>query len=107
MNDYVRKRSELLHQLANVPPFLRGSITCVCAKCSRAKCICVAGPVRRAYRLTYKNDNQKTQTVYVPEYELERVQQLIANYHQFRKLAEQLVAVNVEVFKEECHRRKA
>ncbi len=103
MSDFKKNRNELLQQIADFPPFLRGSISRVCAKCGRAKCICANGTLRYAYRLTYKDNHQKTQTVYVPEHELERVEQRIANYHQFRKLVEQLVAVNVEIFKAERH----
>ena len=80
MNDFKKKRSEILHQLAKTPPFLRGSISGVCAKCGRAKCICADGSSRRAHRITYKDDQQKTQTIYVPESELEIVRQLIANF---------------------------
>jgi hypothetical protein len=107
MNDPKKKRSQLLHKIANASPFLRGSITSVCAKCSRAKCVCTDGPSRLAYRLTYKDACQKTKTVYIPQQELGKARQLIANYRRFRELAEQLVEANVEVFKQESHRRQA
>ncbi len=104
MTTAQEKRNALLKKIGSHPPCLRGSISTVCAKCGRAKCICMEPSSRQAYRLTYKNAHQKTRTVYVPERELPTVRKMIANYHEFRTLVEQLIEANVEVFKEESRR---
>jgi len=57
-----------------------------------------------AYRLTYKDSNQKTRSVYVKKDQLPRMRKMIANYARLRKLIEKLVEVNIEVFKEETRR---
>jgi hypothetical protein len=54
-----------------------------------------------AYRLTYKDSQQKTRSVYVKKGQLPRMRKMIANYARLRKLIEQLVEVNIEAFKEE------
>ncbi len=57
-----------------------------------------------AYRLTYKDSQQKTRSVYVKKDQLPRMRKMIANYARLRKLIEQLVEVNIEAFKEESRR---
>ena len=57
-----------------------------------------------AYRLTYKDSQQKTRSVYVKKDQLPKMRKMIANYARLRKLIEQLVEVNIEAFKEESRR---
>ncbi|MDA1055408.1 MAG: hypothetical protein O3C40_33835 [Planctomycetota bacterium] len=56
----------------------------------------------KAYRLTYKDRQQKTRTVYVRQEQLPKIRKMIANYAQVRKIIEQLVEANLEVFKAEA-----
>jgi hypothetical protein len=100
----VKKRTELLKKLAQVPEFVRGSITSVCSTCNRARCICSKKSSRMAYRLTYKDSQQKTRSVYVKRDQLPRMRKMIANYSRLRKLIEQLIEANIEAFKEESRR---
>jgi len=100
----VKKRNDLLKKLAQFPEFVRGSITSVCSTCNRARCICSKKSSRTAYRLTYKDSQQKTRSVYVKKDQLHRMRKMIDNYARLRKLIEQLVEVNIEVFKEESRR---
>ena len=100
----VKKRNDLLKKLTRFPEFVRGSITSVCSTCNRARCICSKKSSRMAYRLTYKDSQQKTRSVYVKKDQLPRMRKMIANYARLRKLIEQLVEVNIEAFKEESRR---
>jgi len=102
--DPVKKRNDFLKKLAQFPEFVRGSITSVCSTCNRARCICSKKSSRMAYRLTYKDSQQKTRSVYVKKDQLPRMRKMIANYARLRKLIEQLVEVNIEAFKEESRR---
>ena len=104
MKTSAEKRTALLKQLAQYAEFVRGSITSVCAACNRGRCICQRPRARRAYRLTYKDRQQKTRIVYVAAGRLPRVRTLLANYGRIRALIEQLVETNIEVFKAETAR---
>ena len=105
MRNATRKRKALIEKLSQSPDFVRGSITSVCSTCNRARCICrKKSSSRRAYRLTYKDRQQKTRTVYVRQEQLPKVRKLIANYAQVRNIIEQLVETNIEVFKAEAGR---
>ena len=99
-----RKRNALLKKLAQCPEFARGSISSVCATCNGARCICERKSSQRAYRLTYKNSQQKTKIVYVPRDQLARMRRMIVNYQRLRAIIEQLIETNIEVFKEEARR---
>ena len=69
--------------------------------CNRAKCICLNKSSLVAYRLTYKDSQQKTRSVYVKKDHLPRMQKMIANYALLKELIEELVEINIEVFKNE------
>ena len=100
MKNLIQKRSKLLQKLNEQGNCLRGSITHVCSTCNRANCICVEKSSRRAYRLTYKDSNQKTKTLYIPHGRLSEARKMVANYKQMRKTTEQLIEVNAEIFKQ-------
>ncbi|MHC4331210.1 MAG: DUF6788 family protein [Planctomycetota bacterium] len=104
MKGLVGKRNMLLKKLGQHSEFVRGSISSVCATCNRARCICQKRSSRRAYRLTYKDIQQKTRIVYVPRDQLPRIRKMIANHARVRKIIEQLVETNIKLFKEEARR---
>ena len=101
MRNRIQQRTALLKEFAQYAEFVRGSITSVCATCNRARCICQKNPCRRAYRLTYKDRQQKTRIVYVARCRLARVRKMIANYARVRALIEKLVETNIAAFKQE------
>ena len=92
-------RNTLSKKLAQYSSIIRGSITSVCARCSRANCICDKRTLRKAYRLTYKDRQQKTRIVYVPRSRLPEIKRMIANYSKSRKILEQLIEANIQIFK--------
>ena len=102
--DLNQKRATLLKEMDHNSVFVRGSITSVCAKCSRAGCICPKKSSRRAYRLTYKDSQQKTRIVYIPHSQLSKLRKRIENYKRVRQIIEQLVETNIEAFKQEIRR---
>ncbi len=104
MKSSIRKRNALAEKLAMCPEFVRGSITSICSTCKRARCICPGKSSGMAYRLTYKDRHQKTRTVYVRADQLPRIRKMIANYAHVRKLVDQLVEANIDVFKAETRR---
>ena len=102
MKDPLRRRKTLLENFEQCSEFVRGSVNSVCAKCSRARCVCAQKTSRRAYRLTYKDSQQKTRIVYVPRDRLPKIRRMIANYARTRKIIEQLVETNIEIFKKQA-----
>ena len=104
MKNPLKRQMALAEKLAQYPDFIRGSITSVCSTCNRANCICQKKSSRRAHRLTYKDTQQKTRTVYVRKEQLPKVKKMIANYARVRKLIDEMVEVNIEIFKSETGR---
>ena len=99
MKDPLRRRDALLKKLEQYSDFVRGSINSVCARCNRARCICEKRTSRKAYRLTYKDSQQKTRIVYIPRSRLPEIRKMLANYARARKTIEQLIEANIEIFK--------
>ena len=99
MKRLIQRKKTLMITLAQCGNVVRGSINCVCGKCNRANCICEKKSPTKAYRLTYKDSRQKTRIVYVAKDRLPEVRRLLANYSTLRDIVEQLIAVNIEIFK--------
>ncbi len=89
-----------MKRLAKCSYFVKGSLTGVCMACSRANCICPEPKGIMAHRLTYKDKNQKTQTVYVPDSRVKEVRKLISNYRKYRDITEMILDLNIKIFRE-------
>lgn len=100
MNALLRKRKSILERMEKYSDFLRGSITCVCSTCNRATCICKSPSARKAYRLTYKDSQGRSRTLYVSREQLPAVRRKVVNYGKMRKLTEQLFETNIAIFKQ-------
>ena len=94
------KREVLMERLAKYSYFVKGSLTSVCMACSRVKCVCLEPKGIVAHRLTYKDNNQKTQTVYVSDSRIKEVRKLILNYRKYRDITETIFNLNIRIFKE-------
>ena len=94
-----KKREKPLSLLNKSTYFLKGSINDVCAKCKRAKCTCDTKTSNRNYRLTYKGSEQKTKIIYIRKKQLSKAKKMIKNYGQVRKSIDELLAINIEIFK--------
>jgi hypothetical protein len=99
MKDPVKRRDALLRKFEQCSDFARGSVNSTCVRCNRAICICEKKTTRRAYRLTYKDSRQKTRIVYVPQGRLPQIRRMIKNYARARKIMEELIETNLEIFK--------
>jgi hypothetical protein len=104
MKNLAQRRDALLKKFKQYSEFARGSINSVCAKCNRARCVCDKKTAQRVYRLTYKNSQQKTRIVYVPRHRLPKIRKMIANYARSRRIIEQLIETNLEIFKKQAGR---
>lgn len=100
MQKLVKKREKLLRQLMSEGDSIKGSISAVCGTCGRARCVCAGKARAKAYRLTYKDPEQKTQIVYVPRKRLSEIKRQVASYGRMRALIQQLIQANIAIFKQ-------
>jgi len=84
---FERRTAALLKRLGAVGPFVAASLVCVPHRCGNPRCRCAKGQGHPSWRLTYKDADQKTVTVYVPVGLLEDVRQWVRNYRLFKRLA--------------------
>ena len=99
MEKITKKQSSLVNQLAECRNMMKGSITAVCSRCNRANCTCKNKLNRKAYRLTFKDKNQKTQILYVPKKRLDEVKRMLKNYSKSWAIIDQLIYINIKLFK--------
>ncbi len=57
------------------------------------------GGKRESYLLTFKGDSNKTKTLYISKDRLEKVEKMIKNYQKAKLRLEEIVELNVELFK--------
>ena len=57
------------------------------------------GGKRESYLLTYKGEGNKTKTVYIGKDRLVKVEKMIKNYQKAKQLLEEIVEMNVKLFK--------
>lgn len=84
---FERRAASLLRRLGQVGPFVAATLVCVAHRCGNPRCRCASGEKHPSWRLTYKDEEQKTVTVYVPVDLLAEVRRWVENYRVFRKLA--------------------
>lgn len=102
MKALLHKKESLLQGIDDYSEFLRGSITSVCSTCNRANCICTGKPTGKAYRLTYKDKQQKTRTVYISHAQLPEARRMLSNYSKMRDLMDKLFETNIAILKKKA-----
>jgi hypothetical protein len=100
MRNLIKQREKLLRRLVDAGDLIKGSITAVCGTCARAHCVCARKSTAKAYRLTYKDRDQKTQIVYVPKRRLAEIKRQVASYGRMRALIQQIIQTNIALFKQ-------
>ena len=100
MQNLMKQREKLLRRLVDAGDLVKGSITAVCGTCGRAHCVCARKPTAKAYRLTYKDRDQKTQIVYVARRRLAEIKRQVASYGKMRALIQQIIQTNIALFKQ-------
>jgi len=87
---FERRTASLLRRLSEVGPFVAATLVCVPHRCGNPRCRCASGEKHPSWRLTYKDKEQKTVTVYVPVGMLEEVRRWVKNYRAFKTLAAEI-----------------
>jgi hypothetical protein len=84
---FERRTASLLRRLGQVGPFVAATLACVRHRCGNPRCRCATGEGHPSWRLTFKDENQKTVSVYVPVGMLKEVREWLSNYRAFKRLA--------------------
>ena len=91
------KRTALLEQLADTGDMRRGSITEAYRPCGKPECACVADdhPGHGPFYAFTRKVGGKTRTVQLrPGVRLQKLEQEVATYRQFRRTCQELVDIN-------------
>ena len=88
---FSQRGHQLLEQLLQLEPLLRGSLARVETRCGKPNCWCAQSSKGHPHlRLTWSENGQMT-TRKVPAQATERVQECTANYRRFRSLRRELL----------------
>jgi hypothetical protein len=92
---FERRTASLLRRLGEVGPFVAATLACVRHRCGNPRCRCATGEGHPSWRLTFKGENQKTVSVYVPVDMLQEVREWLRNYREFKRLASEISAAQL------------
>jgi len=92
---FERRTRELLRRLAKVGPFVAACLVSVRHRCGHPRCHCASGPGHPSWRLTWKDERQKTQSVYVPMDLLKEVRGWVENHRALKRLASEISAAQL------------
>jgi len=98
LHRWLDHQRELLDQLLQSPPLLRGSFRQVFTRCGKPNCWCAQATQGHPHaRLTWSEQGQLT-TRKVPPEAVDRVRELTHNYRQFRSRRGQLLALELRLY---------
>ena len=83
-----------LAKLSSTGEMLKGSVSKVVLDARRKR-----EGERVSYLLTFKGESNKTRTVYVEKESVDEVKRMIGNYQKAKLVLEQIVELNVRLFK--------
>ena len=93
----LRRHTEVLEQLLQSPPLLRGSFSRVSTRCGKPNCWCAhSAQGHRHARLTW-SEQGRMMTRKVPLDQISRIRKLTANYRRFRATRRKLIAIQEEL----------
>ena len=95
-----RQRGQVVHEIAGLSDFRRGSITGITGRCGKANCRCHQpghpghGP---NFRLTRKVRGKTVSETFFSPAALRKAQREVAEFHKFQTLSQTLVEVNEKI----------
>ena len=95
-----KQRGQVVHEIAGLGDFRRGSITSITGRCGKANCHCHQpghpshGP---NFRLTRKVQGKTISETFSSPAALRKTQREVAEFHKFQALSQTLVEVNEKI----------
>ena len=99
INMLTRMRDARIKKLADAQPFIAGTVVEYEKVCGAPKCKCARGEKHKAQHLTYKDENQKTVSVYIPADMLEEVKQWTEEHKRIKDLLQQISDLQREILR--------
>lgn len=95
------KRSELLRELSGLLLLMRGSYFERFSVCGRGNCNCHQGERHGPRGYVTVNMAGKQRQFYVPQSQLERIQEGISQYRRLMEIVEEVTNLNLELMREQ------
>ena len=94
-----KKKNYLMNKLRNFDDFIRGSITTIKHKCGNKNCKCHLKGEKHSGLYFSVNIKQKTKLIYLGNKNIDDLNVLLENYNKLKQLLDDIVLVNLEIFK--------
>jgi len=99
INMLTRMRDARLRKLAQVKPFIAGTVVEYQAVCANERCKCARGQKHPLAHLTRKDENQKTVAVYIPVDKREEVAEWAEEYRRLKRLISEISELQEQILR--------
>lgn len=106
INMLTRMRDARLRKLGRLKPFMAGTIVEYRAKCGNPRCRCARGEKHPLAHLTYKDENQRTVSVYIPVDRREEVAQWVAEYKRLKRIISEISDLQEQILRRHVTERR-
>lgn len=106
INMLSRMRDARLKKLAGAKPLIIGTVVEYEKVCGNPKCKCASGDKHKAQHLTYKDENQKTVSVYIPADMLEEVKEWTQENKRIKELLQQISDLQRDILRRHVTERR-
>jgi len=106
INMLARMRDARLKKLAGMKPFIIGTVVEYEKVCGNPTCKCASGDKHKAQHLTYKDENQKTVSVYIPADMLQEVKEWMEEHKRIKRLLQQISDLQRKILKRHVTERR-
>ncbi len=106
INMLTRMRDARLRKLAQIKPFIAGTVVEYQAVCGNERCKCARGERHSLAHLTRKDENQKTVSVYIPVDRREEVAQWAEEYRRLKRLISEISELQEQILRRHVTERR-
>lgn len=103
MQDEIRnilnEINQNLKEIRKRKNMVKGTINKIYTKCGNPNCKCAKGEKHEENRLTYKDSDNISKTVYLSKGKIKKVQKMVSNYKEARLLLNEILELNVKLIK--------
>ncbi len=92
-------RDARIKKLGEAKPFIAGTISEYKIACGNPRCKCTRGEKHPMAHLTYKDENQKTVSVYIPVDMRQEVAQWVEEYKRLKKLIAEISDLQEQIIR--------
>ena len=97
--NYPKEIEKKLEEMKKFKHMIRGTVYKVYRKCGAKNCKCARGELHELFQFNYKDEKNKTKSLYVRKNDVEKFRLYIANYQKAKTIFNEIIELNIQSLK--------